>query len=111
MWVAPPPSVAAPLPAAARWRSRRRGPEWRLTGRGRHPAVRMAALRTFTGTVTTFDEPRGLGEVTGEDGTAYPFHCTQIADGSRTIAEGTAVRFEVVPGRMGRWEAAGITPR
>ena len=31
----------------------------------------------------------GLGVVRGDDGTAYPFHCTQIADGSRTIAVGT----------------------
>ena len=46
----------------------------------------------MNGVVTQFDDPRGLGEVTGEDGAVYPFHCTQIADGSRTIAEGTEVR-------------------
>jgi cold shock CspA family protein len=63
------------------------------------------------GVVATFDDGRGLGEVTAEDGTTYPFHCTAIADGSRTIAEGTAVTYEVVAGRMGRWEAARITPR
>ena len=40
----------------------------------------------------------------------YPFHCTRIADGSRTIAVKTAVEFELVPGQLGRWEAADITP-
>jgi cold shock CspA family protein len=71
----------------------------------------VAAVRTSTGVVTSFDDPRGLGEVTAEDGRTYPFHCTQIADGSRTIDEGTAVTFEVVAGRMGRWEAARLTRR
>jgi cold shock CspA family protein len=58
--------------------------------------------------VTTFDEARGLGEIVGDDGQRYPFHCTGIADGSRTIDAGTAVRFDVIPGRMGRWEAWSI---
>jgi cold shock CspA family protein len=62
------------------------------------------------GTVTEFDDPRGLGVVTAEDGTAYPFHCTAVADGSRTIAVGAAVDFDVVAGRMGRWEAARLAP-
>ena len=60
------------------------------------------------GRVSDFDDPRGLGTVTAEDGATYPFHCTAIADGSRTIEVGTAVEFEVVPGRMGRWEASGL---
>ena len=63
------------------------------------------------GTVTGFDERRGLGTVTAEDGSAYPFHATRIADGSRLIAPGTAVDFEIVPGQLGRWEAAAITRR
>ena len=61
------------------------------------------------GVVVEFDEARGLGAVESGD-RRYPFHCTQIADGTRTIAVGTAVRFEVRPGGMGRWEAAAITP-
>ena len=64
-----------------------------------------------TGTVTAFDEHRGLGEITAPDGTVYPFHCTVIADGTRTIAVGTNVEFEVVAGLRGRWEAAAVTPR
>lgn len=63
------------------------------------------------GTVTAFDEAVGLGTVTGDDGTAHPFHCTAIADGSRTITVGTAVRFEVVAGRQGQWEATAVAPR
>lgn len=71
----------------------------------------MASTATLAGTVTAFDDPRGLGEVTADDGTAYPFHCTQIADGTRTIVEGAAVTFDVVAGRLGRWEAARLTAR
>lgn len=63
------------------------------------------------GTVTAFDEARGLGEVTADDGTVHPFHCTAIADRTRTIETGTAVQFEVVAGPMGRWEATALTPR
>lgn len=64
----------------------------------------------MNGTVTQFDDAAGLGTVTAEDGTAYAFHCTQIADGSRTIAAGTPVSFELVA-RLGRHEATAIRPR
>ena len=47
----------------------------------------------------------GLGTVRDEDGREWPFHCTQIADGSRTIDVGAPVVFEVGPGAPGRWEA------
>ena len=40
------------------------------------------------GRVTTFDGHSGLGIVTADDGTDYPFHCVEIADGSRTIEIG-----------------------
>jgi CspA family cold shock protein len=63
----------------------------------------------MSGTVTHFDEPRGLGTITADDGVLYPFHCTQIADGSRTIAVGQKVRFEILP-KLGRYEATGIEP-
>ena len=39
------------------------------------------------GVVTAFDEPRGLGTIDA-DGTAYPFHCTALLDGTRTVAVG-----------------------
>ena len=60
------------------------------------------------GTVARFDRERGLGEITGADGATYPFHSTVIADGSREVAVGTAVEFEVTAGHLGRWEAAAI---
>ena len=62
------------------------------------------------GIVTDFDEQRGLGTVEA-DGRSYPFHCTQIADGTRTIEVGATVTFEVRPGGMGRWEAAALDKR
>ncbi|MGH8834509.1 MAG: cold shock domain-containing protein [Actinomycetes bacterium] len=69
----------------------------------------VAPFVQATGTVESFDEPRGLGVIRDDDGAALPFHCTAIADGSRTIPEGQAVRFTVVAGQLGRWEAAHIT--
>jgi cold shock CspA family protein len=63
-----------------------------------------------TGKVSAFDERGGLGEITADDQAVYPFHCTVIADGSRTIDVGVSVEFEVVAGRLGRWEAADIKP-
>jgi len=62
------------------------------------------------GTVVDFDEHRGLGMVRRDDGIEYPFHCVAIADGSRSIAVGARVSWRVTPGRLGRWEAMGITP-
>ena len=72
---------------------------------------------TLRGTVVAFDEPGGYGTVeadASEDadgpGARWFFHCTAIADGSRTIEPGTAVQFEVTAGRMGRYEATAIHP-
>ncbi len=63
-----------------------------------------------TGVVTDYDDPVGIGTVTADDGVEHFFHCTAIADGSRTVEVGTRVRFTVVPGRLGRWEAAALRP-
>ena len=59
------------------------------------------------GVVTAFDEPRGLGTVEAE-GVSYPFHCTALLDGTRAVAVGTEVVFEVRPAGLGRWEATRI---
>jgi cold shock CspA family protein len=59
------------------------------------------------GIVAAFDEHRGLGTIRADDGD-HRFHCTQIEDGSRSVRVGQAVEFEVVPGRLGDWEAARI---
>lgn len=56
-----------------------------------------------------FDEHVGLGTVEADDGTRFPFHCTRIADGTRTVVVGAAVTFEVAPGPLGRYEATGIS--
>jgi cold shock CspA family protein len=60
------------------------------------------------GRVTAFDERRGLGEITAEDGRTFGFHSTAIAGGSRRIAVEAPVEFEVEAGLPGRWEAARI---
>ncbi|HEX5616446.1 MAG TPA: hypothetical protein VFZ83_14930 [Acidimicrobiia bacterium] len=75
------------------------------------PARVRDALGGGDGVVDAFDERRGIGTVRAPDGTTYPFHCTQIADGSRTIAIGTEVRFAVIAGHLGRLEAAAIERR
>ena len=67
-----------------------------------------AAGAVVRGTVTEFDEHVGLGTVTGTGGTRHPFHCTQIADGTRTIPVGTAVEYSLAPAHGGRWEAVGV---
>ena len=50
---------------------------------------------TIAGRVVSFDAAAGLGEVERDDGVRFPFHCIEIADGTRTIAVGTAVQFDV----------------
>jgi cold shock CspA family protein len=65
---------------------------------------------TYSGRVAAFDDRRGRGEV-AVGGLTYPFHCTAIADGSRTVAEGAEVDFELVIGPLGRLEAAAIRTR
>jgi CspA family cold shock protein len=64
------------------------------------------------GTVVAFDDAKGYGTVS-EDGTAaeHFFHCTSIADGTRTIHVGAQVTFDIVPGRNGTWEARSLALR
>ncbi len=64
-------------------------------------------MSTLAGSVVEFDKAVGLGQVALADGTCYPFHCIEIADGTRDIAVGTAVTFELL-GKLGRYEAARI---
>lgn len=72
------------------------------------PPAATGAFEHRTGTVTAFDEFGGWGKVTDDAGTERFFHCTAIADGTRTIAVGTDVAFVVTPGAVGRWEAADL---
>ena len=62
-----------------------------------------------SGRVTAFDPFRGLGEITGDDGRNWPFHCVEILDGSRSIEVGAAVEFEPLA-KLGRLEASRIRP-
>jgi CspA family cold shock protein len=68
-------------------------------------------LGSAAGRVVEFDEHRGLGRIEASDGSTYSFHCTQIADGTRTIAIGTEVAFVIVAGPLGHFEASAIAPR
>ena len=64
----------------------------------------------IAGRVAAFDQARGLGEVTDHHGTRHPFHCIEIADGSRDIEVGADVSFELRR-KLGRLEAVAIRPR
>ena len=71
------------------------------------------AGRVVHGRVVAFDEDRGLGEVEAEPegrGARYRFHCTAIADGTRTIPVGVTVTFRVVGGPLGTYEAKELRP-
>ncbi|HBU01038.1 MAG TPA: hypothetical protein DEB20_00435 [Acidimicrobiaceae bacterium] len=70
--------------------------------------LQTVPLSDGRGVVASFDDPRGIGVVRRDDGTEYPFHCTAIGNGTRTIAVGSAVSFSVAAGRGGRWEAIAI---
>lgn len=62
----------------------------------------------LAGTVTDFDDATGLGTVTDADGREFLFHCIEIADGTRTITVGQAVRFHPLP-KFGRVQAGRLT--
>ncbi len=66
-------------------------------------------FQAAAGVVEAFDDDRGLGTIRAGDGAELPFHCTAIADGTRTIPVGAAVTFVVAAGRLGRWEADAVT--
>ena len=66
------------------------------------------AFANRQGEVVEFDDHAGWGTVAAADGERWFFHCTTIADGTRTIPIGTVVTFDVVAGNGGRWEAANL---
>ena len=70
----------------------------------------MGPFEATTGTVATFDVHGGYGTVRDADGSVWTFHCTAIADQTRDIEVGADVQFEVVPGRLGHWEATNLRP-
>jgi cold shock CspA family protein len=66
-------------------------------------------MTLHSGIVAEFDEHRGVGLIEGSEGRRLFFHCTGIADGSRSIAVGAEVVFQVVAGHQGQWEATSVT--
>ena len=52
----------------------------------------MSDLERRTGVVVDFDEHVGLGHVDG-DGETFLFHCVEILDGSRKIADRKSTRL------------------
>jgi cold shock CspA family protein len=72
--------------------------------------VWVRSSQVGVGTVTAFDAAAGLGEVTGKDGRRYPFHCVEIADGTRAIDVDTRVEFVVIA-KLGAYEAGCLTRR
>ncbi|MGC8481201.1 MAG: hypothetical protein ACP5PJ_06595 [Acidimicrobiales bacterium] len=62
------------------------------------------------GRVVEFSEHVGLGviESTAPLSTRYPFHCIDIADGTRTIELGKPVLFDVATGVGGSLIACDI---
>ena len=67
----------------------------------------LARGRGLAGRVVSFDAAVGLGEIESSTGERHLFHCIEIADGSRTIAVGTTVSFDLLA-KFGRYEAASI---
>ena len=57
------------------------------------------------------DDDRGLGTIEADDGTRYSFHCTAIADGTRTIPVDVTVEFDVTTGPLGGYEAGSVRAR
>lgn len=71
--------------------------------------ARGGARAPRLGVIAEFDAPRGLGVVRGDDGGAFPFHCTALADGTREVEVGTRVVFSVSAGHGGNYEARVVT--
>jgi len=62
------------------------------------------------GTVKWFDERKGYGFITGEDGNDVFVHYSAIQEpGFKTLNEGQRVKYEVVDGPRGQ-QAANVQP-
>ena len=63
-----------------------------------------------TGTVKFFNNEKGYGFISRDDGEDVFVHYSNIAgDGYKSLEEGQAVQFEVGPGRKGD-EALNVVP-
>jgi cold shock CspA family protein len=61
------------------------------------------------GRVNDYNDAAGYGTIVDDEGEWF-FHCTAIADGSRSITVGVAVDFVLTPGHLGRMEARDVRP-
>lgn len=66
-------------------------------------------MTVHSGTIAEFDEHKGIGLVVRSDGRRLFFHCTALADGSRSITVGAKVVFQAAAGHGGHWEATSVT--
>ncbi len=65
---------------------------------------------TVTGTVKFFNETKGFGFITQDNGPDVFVHFSAInSSGFKTLAEGQKVEFQVVQGKKGP-EAQNVTP-
>jgi cold shock protein len=65
-------------------------------------------MARITGTVKWFNDAKGFGFITREDGPDVFVHFSAIsANGFKSLAEGDSVEFEVVEGQKGP-QAAGV---
>ena len=62
------------------------------------------------GRVAAYDDHKGYGYLEVDGGGRLFFHCTAIADGSRTIPVGVEVEYEAVTDPRGKPEAAAVRP-
>ncbi|UCG79283.1 MAG: cold-shock protein [Nitrospirota bacterium] len=64
---------------------------------------------SYRGTVKWFNEQKGFGFITQEDGPDVFVHYSSIeSDGFKTLAEGQQVEFEIIEGEKGP-KAANVT--
>lgn len=61
-----------------------------------------------TGVVVELDEPAGLGRIAASGGLELAFHCTAVADGSRSVPLGARVAFRVAAAHGGGWQATEV---
>ena len=66
------------------------------------------AVGSGRGRVVELDARRGTGVLENDDGLRLPFHCTQVNDTRGPVDVGTEVRYDLVPGGLGGWEAAAL---
>jgi CspA family cold shock protein len=92
------PTVAAPEPR----RRRPRGNERRGKRPGRKKQVRLQ------GKVKWFDDTKGFGFITPDDGKEDCFVHRSAIQGGRSLAEGTRVEFHIVNDEKGRRAAADV---